>query len=139
MDQAAIARWLETGIYSDDHERLQSVTLELTDLPFFFSSRRRHTRCGRDWSSDVCSSDLDLALHEAQSRWIRVDRARKSVPTNNGEFAARVAALKQRIDALQGRLAENQQRLTGYLAQLAVHELEEQKGRLAAYQVQARF
>src|SRR2546429_929150 len=26
---------------------------------FFFSSRRRHTRCSRDWSSDVCSSDLD--------------------------------------------------------------------------------
>src|SRR5436305_6779874 len=25
---------------------------------FFFSSRRRHTICGRDWSSDVCSSDL---------------------------------------------------------------------------------
>src|SRR5207249_7886123 len=27
--------------------------------PFFFSSRRRHTRSKRDWSSDVCSSDLD--------------------------------------------------------------------------------
>src|SRR6266702_3593543 len=27
---------------------------------FFFSSRRRHTRWPRDWSSDVCSSDLDL-------------------------------------------------------------------------------
>src|SRR5690606_40574307 len=26
---------------------------------FFFSSRRRHTRFSRDWSSDVCSSDLD--------------------------------------------------------------------------------
>src|SRR3990172_10855712 len=25
---------------------------------FFFKSRRRHTRCSRDWSSDVCSSDL---------------------------------------------------------------------------------
>src|SRR5256884_3393408 len=25
---------------------------------FFFSSRRRHTICSRDWSSDVCSSDL---------------------------------------------------------------------------------
>src|SRR5207245_7410453 len=25
---------------------------------FFFASRRRHTRCYRDWSSDVCSSDL---------------------------------------------------------------------------------
>src|SRR2546429_3563312 len=30
---------------------------------FFFSSRRRHTRCSRDWSSDVCSSDLvELAI-----------------------------------------------------------------------------
>src|SRR2546422_5032742 len=28
---------------------------------FFFSSRRRHTRCSRDWSSDVCSSDLAMA------------------------------------------------------------------------------
>src|SRR2546429_1160413 len=28
------------------------------DQFFFFSSRRRHTRCSRDWSSDVCSSDL---------------------------------------------------------------------------------
>src|SRR6266699_2580025 len=25
---------------------------------FFFASRRRHTSCGRDWSADVCSSDL---------------------------------------------------------------------------------
>src|SRR2546429_169576 len=32
---------------------------ELTSFSdiFFFSSRRRHTRCSRDWSSDVCSSD----------------------------------------------------------------------------------
>src|SRR5690606_29633320 len=29
---------------------------------FFFSSRRRHTRFSRDWSSDVCSSDLIGAL-----------------------------------------------------------------------------
>src|SRR5690606_40435267 len=28
---------------------------------FFFSSRRRHTRFSRDWSSDVCSSDLNRA------------------------------------------------------------------------------
>src|SRR5205814_7198939 len=27
---------------------------------FFFSSRRRHTRCLSDWSSDVCSSDLNF-------------------------------------------------------------------------------
>src|SRR3989449_1388016 len=29
---------------------------------FFFSSRRRHTRCSRDWSSDVCSSDLSAIM-----------------------------------------------------------------------------
>src|SRR5690606_40523185 len=29
---------------------------------FFFSSRRRHTRFSRDWSSDVCSSDLGPAI-----------------------------------------------------------------------------
>src|SRR5206468_8136047 len=31
---------------------------EAISLVFFFSSRRRHTRSDRDWSSDVCSSDL---------------------------------------------------------------------------------
>src|SRR6266508_6110538 len=33
--------------------------MTINDLFFFFSSRRRHTRWPRDWSSDVCSSDLD--------------------------------------------------------------------------------
>src|SRR5690606_39596231 len=38
---------------------------------FFFSSRRRHTRFSRDWSSDVCSSDLlnpELALQGCKQR-----------------------------------------------------------------------
>src|SRR5690606_39675060 len=33
-------------------------------LSFVFTSRRRHTRFSRDWSSDVCSSDLTRALAE---------------------------------------------------------------------------
>src|SRR5690606_40936099 len=36
---------------------------------FFFSSRRRHTRFSRDWSSDVCSSDL---VGRLQQRGIEV-------------------------------------------------------------------
>src|SRR3712207_2934300 len=38
---------------------------------FFFSSRRRHTRYWRDWSSDVCSSDLALAwlVEEMEQRY----------------------------------------------------------------------
>src|SRR6266536_3621957 len=35
----------------------------MVPLCFFFSSRRRHTRSTRDWSSDVCSSDLGLAMY----------------------------------------------------------------------------
>src|SRR5689334_18359497 len=35
---------------------------------FFFSSRRRHTRWNCDWSSDVCSSDLVIALGKLGSR-----------------------------------------------------------------------
>src|SRR5438874_4399127 len=35
---------------------------------FFFSSRRRHTRSLRDWSSDVCSSDLGMARRDDQGR-----------------------------------------------------------------------
>src|SRR6266567_8016415 len=42
---------------------------------FFFSSRRRHTRFDCDWSSDVCSSDLDV---------LRVDRLRADPVTEAG-------------------------------------------------------
>src|SRR3989454_1916377 len=45
---------------------------------FFFSSRRRHTRLQGDWSSDVCSSDLLLALGYAV------------VYARNGDFAVAV-------------------------------------------------
>src|SRR6266478_9594388 len=44
---------------------------KITGGLFFFSSRRRHTRFDCDWSSDVCSSDLDWRrLHQdLVSRW----------------------------------------------------------------------
>src|ERR1039458_35766 len=37
---------------------------------FFFSSRRRHTRCLSDWSSDVCSSDLYAAPANVVECWV---------------------------------------------------------------------
>src|SRR2546429_2541633 len=43
-----------TAIRSNMASNLSALSMFL----FFFSSRRRHTRCSRDWSSDVCSSDL---------------------------------------------------------------------------------
>ena len=93
----------------------------------------------RAWQEHRSLKDVSLALHEAQSRWIRVERARHNVPQNNGEFAARVTALRQRITTLEARLAATEQRQSEYLAQLAVQELDQQKTRLAAYEVQARF
>src|SRR5690606_40697943 len=54
---------------------------------FFFSSRRRHTRFSRDWSSDVCSSDLGsprasrsaiACLREARRIWRRSPKRRGS-------------------------------------------------------------
>src|SRR2546421_6150003 len=40
---------------------------------FFFSSRRRHTRSDRDWSSDVCSSDLlFMADRGADGNWRKI-------------------------------------------------------------------
>src|SRR5207249_7677536 len=49
---------------------------------FFFSSRRRHTRSKRDWSSDVCSSDLGHRLAVAPSAGATASRcpARRCAP-----------------------------------------------------------
>src|SRR3989442_4972262 len=44
-------------IISDKQSAVIVVRLSLSWI-LFYPSRRRHTRCGRDWSSDVCSSDL---------------------------------------------------------------------------------
>src|SRR6185295_5361699 len=65
-------------------------------LFFFFSSRRRHTRYWRDWSSDVCSSDLparlvpdeNLSLQDgAIAPWARGDKKLvKEALTSLGKF-----------------------------------------------------
>src|SRR2546422_6337251 len=62
---------------------------------FFFSSRRRHTRCSRDWSSDVCSSDLlssqRLGHGQAHARAAGVAR-----PSATGGVRARQGCLGSR-------------------------------------------
>src|SRR5947209_16678858 len=50
---------------------------------FFFSSRRRHTRYWRDWSSDVCSSDLNGIKFEGTEGWIFVSRGNESVTASD--------------------------------------------------------
>src|SRR5206468_6051762 len=50
-------------------------------LFFFFSSRRRHTRSDRDWSSDVCSSDLRIT-HFIESKGLPASRVLMFTYTN---------------------------------------------------------
>src|SRR3712207_8122397 len=44
---------------------------------FFFSSRRRHTRYWRDWSSDVCSSDLMFVALSLENLPDNIERGRE--------------------------------------------------------------
>src|SRR5699024_11907017 len=46
---------------------------------FFFSSRRRHTRSKRDWSSDVCSSDL-------KGNCSRISKRHRKIQSNKNNF-----------------------------------------------------
>src|SRR6266498_3188483 len=55
--------------------QLREVSPEKTEPLFFFSSRRQHTSCGRDWSSDVCSSDLDVRLRAAEHAQSDLERS----------------------------------------------------------------
>src|SRR2546430_10159161 len=79
---------------------------------FFFSSRRRHTRFDCDWSSDVCSSDLDvgsdIALANAVAREIiaaglenrefidRADRKSTRLNSSHSQISYAVFCLKKK-------------------------------------------
>src|SRR5258707_7992519 len=74
---------------------------------FFFSSRRRHTRYWRDWSSDVCSSDLVGELARLGEIWRR-GFAPQHVRIRSVGQAARdgcVDAAVELVEAFGGALA----------------------------------
>src|SRR2546429_1167858 len=66
---------------------------------FFFSSRRRHTRCSRDWSSDVCSSDLMARGERPIPEGVSYDDA----DAWNAKFAAarKATPVRQVLDDLE--------------------------------------
>src|SRR5690606_40393490 len=66
---------------------------------FFFSSRRRHTRFSRDWSSDVCSSDLTVLVVENH----KLPRISASLTIDNAPYAeGSKAGLSELTGALMG-------------------------------------
>src|SRR5208282_1370580 len=76
---------------------------------FFFSSRRRHTRCYRDWSSDVCSSDLettakDIGRLESRPSFRNALGCRSKIAATGGQSGA--------IDRSCGSASDDRKRIT---------------------------
>src|SRR5436189_219996 len=71
--------------------------VSILPMTYFFSSRRRHTMYIGDWSSDVCSSDLDVG--------IRISGVPAGVVGNRGGDWDSLIALTKQIEALSAQVA----------------------------------
>src|SRR5690554_5796354 len=88
-------------------------------LFFFFSSRRRHTRCGRDWSSDVCSSDLKDEKY---------DKVLADIANKHG---LQTAELKTFVEKIMSRMIFDGEKLTDLLEPLELSWKERRTKELA--------
>src|SRR5687768_17601692 len=109
---------------------------------FFFSSRRRHTRCSRDWSSDVCSSDLERARTGIGSLKVRFNRVFGYYIEISRSNLHAVPADYMRKQTIAGgerfitpALKEHEEKVLGADERIAEHELaifEQLRARVAA-------
>jgi hypothetical protein len=93
----------------------------------------------RLWNERRSVKELEAALQQTQKQAVLVKQARAGMPIDTGGFAERVAAVRARMDRLQQRLVDVARQQNRYLQALAIHELEDQKRRIEAYQIQARY
>src|SRR5258707_15460980 len=103
---------------------------------FFFSSRRRHTRYWRDWSSDVCSSDL---FRQARFRRCAGRAAAPFAFRNAGTGLAEIRArgAKERpnrtVHAIRGPLRESGSLFAGWLRAVFCFLFPELRGTAAVF------
>src|SRR5690554_5473685 len=106
-------------------------------LFFFFSSRRRHTRCGRDWSSDVCSSDLvnnagSQCFRRETTKHHRVDGTDTGTGQHgNGSFNNHRHVDGDDITLLDALIFQYVGKLTGFFVQFAVGNVAGNRGIIA--------
>src|SRR6266566_6048110 len=91
---------------------------------FFFSSRRRHTRLQGDWSSDVCSSDLNqyldkidddiarkhLLKHPFYLAWTRGELSKEALADYARQYYHHVAAFPTYLSAVHAKCEEQDTR-----------------------------
>jgi hypothetical protein len=93
----------------------------------------------RLWDAKKDLNQLTADLTRARSLDAELTRAQKEEPAHFDQFAARIAALQQRIRALLPRVEALLKLQRGAVQEMAVEELQAQKERLAIYGTQARF
>src|SRR5690606_40529205 len=91
---------------------------------FFFSSRRRHTRFSRDWSSDVCSSDLSgvsvgpeekkMGIKGSSTRTLILDEAQVPVENVLGEIGKGHVIAFNILNLGRFKLGRSEERRVGY-------------------------
>jgi len=93
----------------------------------------------RNWQANRALRDLNATVYDARTRETASGRAREGAPERNAALGQRVDTLEPRIVALAVRVDEAKAAQGRRLADIAVHELEEQRRRLDEYSVQARY
>jgi hypothetical protein len=93
----------------------------------------------RLWAQKKNLRELGVSIKQAQRLHNEVRRARDDWPDEFAALTSRIGALRPRVEALQARAQAALARQRGYLAKLAVEELEARRARLNTYRVQARF
>jgi hypothetical protein len=93
----------------------------------------------RSWQTSRSLRDLNAAIYDARTRETASGRAREGAPERNAALATRVGTLSPRVNNLLARVAEAKESQARRLADIAVHELEDQRRRLDEYSIQARY
>ena len=93
----------------------------------------------RSWQTSRSLRDLNAAIYDARTRETASGRAREGAPERNAALATRVGTLSPRVNDLLARVAEAKESQARRLADIAVHELEDQRKRLDEYSIQARY
>jgi hypothetical protein len=131
LDKAA-TRALDDPTLVASAERLRRVAGALT-------WQLAQAQPGRAWAAKKALRQTDAAMAEARARDAALAHAQAEEPARFDAFAARIAALGQRLAGLQPRLAAVGDEQQAVLNQIVMAELQAQQERLATYAAQARL